>query len=370
MEGPPESGYRSVMTNTKVLSRTERAATPAIDPRWAAVASRDPAFDGRFVYAVKTTGIYCRPTCPSRRPHLRNVAFYAIPRDAERAGFRACRRCRPNEPDRRTALVTAACRRIAEAASPLSLDALAAAADISKFHLHRIFKKATGLTPRAYAAAHRARRARKTLAEANSVTEAIYDAGFNSAGRFYENSTAMLGMTPRAFRKGGRDTEICFAIGDCSLGAILVARSTKGICAILLGEDPDALAREIQDCFPNANLIGGNSEFEALVAQVVGFVDAPQNGLDLPLDIRGTAFQQRVWQALRKIPVGETASYAEIARRIGAPASARAVARACAENVIAVAIPCHRVICKDGTLSGYRSGAERKRALLEKEHKG
>ncbi|MFZ0729730.1 MAG: methylated-DNA--[protein]-cysteine S-methyltransferase, partial [Methylovirgula sp.] len=214
---------------------------------------------------------------------------------------------------------------------------------------------------------HRARRMRETLAGANSVTEAIYGAGFNSAGRFYEKSNEVLGMTPRAFRNGGLDAEIKFAIGDCSLGAILVACSTKGICAILLGDDPDALARDLQDRFPKAKLIGGDAEFEALVARVVGFVDAPQLGLDLPLDIRGTAFQQRVWQALRETPAGETATYAQIARRIGAPTAARAVANACAHNNIAVAIPCHRVVRNDGALSGYRWGVERKRALLDKE---
>jgi AraC family transcriptional regulator of adaptative response/methylated-DNA-[protein]-cysteine methyltransferase len=352
--------------NTKIIRRVECAETPDIDPRWSVVANRDP--DGRFVYAVKTTGVYCRPGCASRLPNPRNVAFYATWGEAERAGFRACHRCRPNEPGApHTALVAAACRSIAEADAPPSLDALAAAANMSRFHFHRVFKKATGLTPKAYAAAHRAQRMRESLAGANSVTEAIYDAGFNSAGRFYEKSNEVLGMTPRAFRNGGLDVEITFAIGACSLGAVLVARSKKGICAILLGDNRDALTRDVQDLFPKAKLIGGDAEFEALVAQVVGFVDAPQQSLDLPLDIRGTAFQQCVWQALRKIPVGETASYAEIARRIGAPKAARAVARACVENTIAVAIPCHRVVRNDGAISGYRWGVARKRALLAKE---
>ncbi|MGH6818859.1 MAG: bifunctional DNA-binding transcriptional regulator/O6-methylguanine-DNA methyltransferase Ada [Methylovirgula sp.] len=343
-----------------------RCIERTVDPRWSAVANRDPVFG--FVYAVKTTGIYCRPGCPSRLPSPQNVAFYATWREAERAGFRPCRRCRPNEArTQHAAMVAAACRRIAEADAPVALDALAAAAQMSRFHFHRVFKKATGLTPKAYAAADRARRVRETLAGANSVTEAIYGAGFSSAGRFYEKSNEVLGMTPRAFRNGGLDAEIKFAIGACSLGAILVACSKKGICAILLGDDPDALARDIQDLFPRADLIGADAEFEALVARVVGFVDAPQLGLDLPLDIRGTAFQQRVWQALLAIPAGETVSYAEIARRIGSPHSARAVAQACAYNNIAVAIPCHRVVRNDGALSGYRWGVERKRALLDKE---
>ncbi len=231
-----------------------------------------------------------------------------------------------------------------------------------------MFKAVTGLTPKAYADAHRARRVRDELARAGtSVTSAIYGAGFNSSGRFYESADRMLGMTPRDYRAGGANADIRFAIGECSLGSILVARSDRGVCAILMGDDPDALARKLQDRFPKAGLIGGDREFEDLVARVVGFVEAPAVGLDLPLDVRGTAFQQRVWQALSKIPIGSTASYAEIARRIGAPKSIRAVAHACAANDIAVAIPCHRVVRKDGGLAGYRWGVERKRALLARE---
>jgi AraC family transcriptional regulator, regulatory protein of adaptative response / methylated-DNA-[protein]-cysteine methyltransferase len=336
------------------------------DPRWAVVANRDRS--AKFVYAVKTTGIYCRPGCPSRLPRPYNVSFYATYKDAERAGFRACTRCRPQEAGaQHAAAVAAACRTLASTEANVTLEALAAAAGMSAFHFHRIFKSFTGLTPKAYAGAHRAARAREILAKGANVTEAIYAAGFNSSGRFYETSNEFLGMSPRAFRDGGADTSIKFAIGACSLGAILVARSDKGICAILLGDDPEALARQIQDLFPNANLIGADKEFEALMAQVVGFVEEPKLGLDLPLDIRGTAFQQRVWQALRKIPAGETATYAEIARRIGTPQSARAVASACAHNKIAVAIPCHRVVRNDGALSGYRWGVERKRSLLQKE---
>lgn len=341
------------------------------DPRWIAVVNRDPAFDGAFVYSVRTTGVYCRPTCASRRPNPQNVAFHTTWVAAEQAGFRACRRCRPNEAARgapHAAVVAAACRRIAAAEEPVPLDSLAAAAGMSPFHFHRVFKSVTGLTPKAFHAAHRAKGIRNQLSEGeNSVTDAIYDAGFSSNSRFYETSNEILGMTPTAFRKGAPDADIKFAIGECSLGSILVACSDKGVCAIMLGDDPDILAREIQDLFPKANLIGGDAAFEALVARVVGFVEAPQLGLDLPLDIRGTAFQQRVWQALREIPVGETASYAEIARHIGAPGSARAVARACADNRIAIAIPCHRVVRNDGALSGYRWGVARKSALLKKE---
>jgi AraC family transcriptional regulator, regulatory protein of adaptative response / methylated-DNA-[protein]-cysteine methyltransferase len=244
---------------------------------------------------------------------------------------------------------------------------LANHAALSAYHLHRVFKAVTGLTPKAYAAAHRAKRVRAELGRSSTVTEAIYGAGYNSNGRFYEKSNAVLGMTPTNYRAGGANTEIRFAIGECSLGSILVAASERGVCAILMGDDPDELARDLQDRFPRANLIGGDAEFEQLVSKVVGFVEAPGLGLDLPLDVRGTAFQQRVWQALREIPAGETVSYADIANRIGSPKSVRAVGQACAANVLAVAIPCHRVVRNDGGLSGYRWGVERKRALLEKE---
>ncbi len=237
---------------------------------------------------------------------------------------------------------------------------------MSAWHFHRVFKAVTGVTPKAYTGAHRAARVRRELARPGaSVTAAIYDAGFNSSGRFYEAADAMLGMTPSDYQAGGANAEIRFAIGACSLGAILVAQSARGVCAILLGHDPDALARDLQDRFPRARLIGGDAAFETLVATVVGFVEAPGLGLDLPLDLRGTAFQQRVWQALRAVPAGATVSYAEIARRIGAPKSTRAVAQACAANTIAVAIPCHRVVRTDGALSGYRWGVARKRALLK-----
>ena len=358
--------------NAPVVETEAKIATPTeLDPRWQAVLTRDRAFDGAFVLAVRTTGIYCRPSCPARHAKPQNVAFFETCEDAEKAGFRACRRCTPNTAslaEQHAATVERACRIIEEAEELPSLANLAASVGMSAFHFHRIFKALTGLTPKAYAAAHRASRARAQLSRREgSVTEAIYDAGFNSSGRFYATSNAVLGMTPTAFRAGGADTDIKFAIGQCSLGAILVAISDKGIGAISMGDDPDKLARELQDRFPNANLIGGDAEFEKMVAQVIGFVEAPAIGLDLPLDVRGTAFQQRVWQALREVPAGDTVSYLDIARRIGAPRAVRAVAGACAANVLAVAIPCHRVVKNDGALSGYRWGVERKAALLEKE---
>ncbi len=244
---------------------------------------------------------------------------------------------------------------------------LADAVQLSPFHFHRLFKATTGVTPRAYAAAHRVRRVRSELGRGATVTDAIYEAGFNSNGRFYATARDVLGMTPSAYRAGGRGESIRFAIGQCSLGAILVAATRRGVCAIALGDDPEALLRDLEQRFPQAQLTGGDAAFERSVARVIAFVERPDLGLDLPLDVRGTAFQERVWQALRKVPAGKTVSYADIARRIGARQAVRAVAQACAANAIAVAIPCHRVIRTDGKLSGYRWGVERKRALLERE---
>ena len=238
---------------------------------------------------------------------------------------------------------------------------------MSRFHFHRVFKSVTGVTPKAYAAQHRAQRVRDELSRSETVTDAIYDAGFNSNGRFYATAAQTLGMTPTTFRARGAGESIRFAVGDCSLGVVLVAATDKGVCAIMLGDDPEALVRDLQDRFGNARLIGADQAFEQWVAKVIGFVEAPALGLDLPLDVRGTAFQQRVWQALREIPAGQTASYTEIAARIGAPQAVRAVAHACASNAIAVAIPCHRVVRQSGALSGYRWGVKRKHALLDRE---
>jgi AraC family transcriptional regulator of adaptative response/methylated-DNA-[protein]-cysteine methyltransferase len=342
----------------------------SLDPRWGAVVTRDHQADGRFYYSVATTGVYCRPSCASRRPNPKNVRYYDTAADAARAGFRPCRRCRPDQPSLQqthAARVAEACREIARAEKAPTLTALARRAGLSPYHFHRVFKATTGVTPKAYAAAHRATRVRDELAGSRTVTEAIYDAGFNSASRFYETSSGLLGMTPTDYRAGGRTTEIRFAVGQCSLGAILVAQSAKGVCAILLGDDPDALVRDLQDRFPHAALLGGDASFEQTVAKVIGFVEDPTRGLDLPLDVRGTAFQQRVWAALRQIPVGSTVSYAEIASRIGAPAGARAIANACGANPLAVAIPCHRVVRTDGSLSGYKWGVRRKKDLLARE---
>ena len=337
---------------------------------WKAVRRRDPAFDGRFFFAVRTTGVYCRPSCASRAAKRENVSFYSSAEAAERAGYRACKRCRPDKlgaPDPKVEAVKRACEQIAAAEEAPSLGDLAASAAMSPFHFHRVFKKVTGVTPKAYASQMQARRAADGLRTAETITEAIYDAGFNSSSRFYENAAARLGMTPSAVRRGGKGAAIRFAIGQASLGVVLVAATDKGVCAIMLGDDPDVLARELQDRFPRAELVGGDPAFERMVAQVVGLVEAPGQGLDLPFDIRGTAFQERVWQALRAIPPGRTTTYAEIAKAVGRPKAARAVAQACAANPLAIAIPCHRVVRTDGDLSGYRWGVERKRELIARE---
>jgi len=340
------------------------------DDRWRAVQQRDRAADGLFLYAVRTTGVYCRPSCGARLPRRANVTFHASCSEAEAAGFRPCKRCRPNEPSaatRRNAAVVRACRLIEQSEATPSLGTLAAATGLSRFYFQRLFKEITGVTPRAYAAAQRGNRVRAELRRGGPVTAAIYAAGFGSSGRFYAEARKELGMVPAAFRAGGRDTTIRFAVGECSLGSILVAASARGVCAILLGDAPEALVRDLHDRFPQAELQAGGADFDLWVAKVVGFVDAPRIGLDLPLDIRGTAFQRRVWQALQTVPTGTTIGYAELAAKIGAPSAARAVASACAANALAVAIPCHRGVRADGNLSGYRWGIERKRALLERE---
>ncbi|MDC0723156.1 bifunctional DNA-binding transcriptional regulator/O6-methylguanine-DNA methyltransferase Ada [Nannocystis bainbridge] len=347
-----------------------RAAAVTCDPRWPALVAADPNADDNFFYSVMTTGVYCRPSCASRTPRPENVAFHATVAEAEAAGFRACKRCKPGGPSQaelHAEMVAALCRYIEGAETAPRLEVLAAQAGLSAYHVHRIFKAVTGVTPRAYAAARRDARLREELRRGSSVTEAIHGAGYGSGGRFYARAEQVLGMTPSAYRAGGAATAIHFAVGECSLGSILVAASTRGVCAILLGDDPDRLVRDLQDRFPRAELIGDDPAFERQVATVIAFVEAPGLGLDLPLDVRGTAFQQRVWQALRGIPPGAKVCYADIAERIGAPRSVRAVSQACAANALAVAIPCHRVVQRDGGLSGYRWGVERKRKLLDRE---
>ena len=350
-------------TNTGAVAMTD-------EEKWQAVAAKDPNADGKFFYSVKTTGIYCLPSCRSRSPLRKNVAFHDTAEAAEKAGFRACKRCRPTGPskfDLHEAAVAKACRLIESAEDAPTLEQLSKAVGMAPYYFHRTFKAISGVTPKEYAMAHRSQRVREELTKSNSVTEAIYGAGYHSNGRFYAKSTETLGMTPTKFRKGGAGECIQFAVGESSLGSILVAVSDKGVCAISLGDDPGALVRDLQDQFPKADLVGGDKEFEKTVAQVVGFIEAPRIGFKLPLDVRGTAFQLRVWQALKEIPLGKTVSYSDIARRIGAPKAVRAVAQACGSNHLAVAIPCHRVLRNDGALSGYRWGVERKSALLNRE---
>ncbi|WP_343313649.1 bifunctional DNA-binding transcriptional regulator/O6-methylguanine-DNA methyltransferase Ada [Brucella sp. BE17] len=347
------------------------------DVRWKKVLDRDRTSDGEFVYAVLTTGIYCRPSCPSKRGKRKNVQFFENCAQAERMGFRPCIRCKPHlkqtlaaqDAARYAQQVAAACRYIETSEEIPSLEEVAASVKASPAHFHRLFKAFTGLTPKAYAQGHRSGKLRKALQTESRITDAIYAAGYNSSSRFYTESEQILGMKPKTYRNGGDCETIRFAIGQSTLGAVLVAASQRGVCAIYLGDDPEKLLNDLEKTFPHAELVGADRDFETMVAQVIGFVETPGMGLDLPLDLRGTAFQQRVWQALQEIPIGKTVSYSELAEQIGAPKSFRAVAGACASNRIAIAVPCHRVVRNDGGLSGYRWGVERKRDLIERERK-
>jgi len=346
------------------------ALTGLDDARWAAVSHRDPAADGQFVYAVRTTGVYCRPSCAARLARRENVSFHADCDAAEHAGFRACKRCKPREissAEQQSMLIAAACRTLETSEETPNLESLAQSAGLSRFHFHRLFKAHTGVTPKAYANAHRGSRLREKLPRSASVTDAIYDSGFNSSSRFYSTAQRELGMTPKAFRQRGEQMTIHFAVGRSSLGFVLVAATVRGICAILLGDDSEVLERDLRTRFARADYSLATPEFTATVEAVVALIETPARGHQLPLDIRGTAFQQRVWQALRTIPPGQTVSYGELAARIDAPRATRAVAQACGANPLAVAVPCHRVVRGSGDLSGYRWGVERKRNLLERE---
>ncbi len=343
------------------------------DQKWQAVETRDRGADGAFLICVKTTGVYCRPHCPARTPKRQNVLFVATPHAAQALGFRACKRCKPDQKTDREAeraAVLAAARAIEQAIvdgdrAP-GLDRLAEGAGYSRFHFHRLFKSVLGVTPAAYGAAVRAGRLAQDLPSAKTVTEALYDAGYASASRFYETS-GRLGMAPKAALRGGDGEAIRFATADCALGQVLVAATAKGVCAIQLGNDRASLIAALGARFPKAELTPGGGDFQQVVDRVVALVADPRQPADLPLDIRGTAFQERVWQALRAIPAGETRTYGEIAAAIGAPKAIRGVASACAANPVAVAVPCHRVVRKGGDLAGYRWGLARKRALLKTE---
>lgn len=344
------------------------ALTP--DEMWAAVVGNDVSHDGQFVYAVGTTGVYCRPSCGARCPKRQNVRFYSRSTDADEAGYRPCKRCRPTSDgvgSRHAVMSERACRTIERSGTQPSLQSLATAAGLSPSHFQRVFKKTVGVTPKEYASAIRDQRVRDNLSDQSAVTDAIYEAGFGSTGRFYATSVEKLGMTPSTLKAGGHGEELRFAVGQCTLGSVLVAASTVGVCAIFLGDEPGPLVQQLQDRFPKATLLGADAEFDSWVAQVIGLIEDPHVALNLPLDIRGTAFQQRVWKALTEIPLGSTSTYSEIATRLGSPTASRAVAGACAANKIGVAIPCHRVIRQDGSISGYRWGVERKQKLLARE---
>jgi AraC family transcriptional regulator, regulatory protein of adaptative response / methylated-DNA-[protein]-cysteine methyltransferase len=358
------------MANRRQTASSTTTAFTTKEQRWNAVVARDRAADGQFVYAVRSTRIFCHPSCPSRPARQANVTFYADATEAAAAGYRPCKRCRPglvSRSDQQTSAIEKACRIVRDAADPPSLEVLAKAVGMSAYHFHRTFKAALGVTPKAYIDAERSKRMRDHLAAGTRVTSAIYDAGYGSNSRFYEKAQERLGMTATVYQRGGGGLQIRFAVGQCSLGAILVAATSRGLCAIELDNDPQALVTSLQDRFPRAEFIGADRAFEKLVAKVVAAVERPGTARALPLDIQGTAFQERVWQALRDIPAGTTASYRDIAAAIGAPSATRAVANACGANPVAVAIPCHRVVRTDGSLGGYRWGIERKRALLERE---
>jgi AraC family transcriptional regulator of adaptative response/methylated-DNA-[protein]-cysteine methyltransferase len=349
-----------------------KAASPAAGPdaRWEILRSREKFPDGAFVYGVATTKIYCRPGCPSRLPRRENVRFFVSAGEAERAGFQPCKRCQPDRPSaerRQAEAVAKACALIEASEEKPNFDDVARAAGMSRHHFHRVFKEKTGLTPGAYLGALRKSRALAGLCNGRTATEAAYDAGYSSSGRFYEQCVPALGLKPKAFRKGGAGEVIRFAVGECSLGSILVAATAQGICAIELADAPEALVEGLQNRFRNADLIGGDAEFERIVAQVVAFVDNPKRVFDLPLHVRGTAFQEKVWRVLREIPLGKTMTYAEVAAKAGVPGAVRAAASAIASNRLAVAIPCHRVVRTGGALSGYRWGVERKAKLLKRE---
>ncbi|MBN8809569.1 MAG: bifunctional DNA-binding transcriptional regulator/O6-methylguanine-DNA methyltransferase Ada [Sphingomonas sp.] len=339
-------------------------ATP-IDPdaAWAAFDARDRAQDGRFVVAVATTGIYCKPSCPARHPKRENVAFYRDGAEARAAGYRACRRCKPDDVARDRVAVAAAVARIAASEAAIPLDELAAAVGYAPHHFHRLFKRATGVTPAAYARGLRAARVGEALRAEDSVTAAIYEAGYAAPSRFYDDGARRLGMSPSAWARGGAGVTIRWTIADTSLGQLMIAATDKGLCRVAFDEDPLALARQ----FPAAEIVAGGEALAGLAARVVAEVETPGRDPDLPLDVRGTAFQEAVWQVLRTIPPGETRSYGELAAAAGSPGAVRAAGSACGANRVAVVIPCHRVQRGDGSPGGYAWGLARKAALQARE---
>lgn len=361
-------------------SETARSPIPArdiahgpADSFWLAIQGRDAGFDGLFYYGVRTTGVFCRPACPSRRPRRANVSYFALPEAARAAGFRACLRCRPEGADPRdpqAELVQSICRLIERATEERpNLDAVGEQLKLSRSHLQRLFKKLMGITPREYAEALRIDRFKGGVRAGRSVTDAMYEAGYGSSSRLYEKASAQLGMTPATYRKGGRGMTIRYTVADSPLGLLLVAATERGVCSVQLGDESEALAGGLRAEFPLADVRVDEGGLRPQVRALLDYLEGQRPHPDLPLDVQGTAFQRRVWEELRRIPPGQTASYGEIADRIGRPTAARAVARACATNPVALVTPCHRVVGGDGSVSGYRWGVARKRKLLEREQR-
>lgn len=350
-------------TNASADSANEQA-------RWQAVLSRDAQFDGAFVFAVRSTGIYCRPSCPSRRPKRQYVTFFPLPEAAEVAGFRSCLRCRPRETATSPAVETVrrACRYIQEQASePLTLQTLAVRVGMSPYHLQRVFKRIVGVSPREYRDAIRVDQFKERVKKGESVTSALYESGYGSSSRLYENSNDRLGMTPAVYRRGGRGVSISYTIAGCALGRLLVAATRKGLCAVRLGDSDKELEAALRAEYSEAEMKRDDQFLGEWVGALVDHLGGKHPRLELPLDVQATAFQLSVWQKLREIPYGSTRSYSEVAEAIGRPSAVRAVARACATNPVALVIPCHRVVREDKSLGGYRWGIERKKALLDRE---
>jgi AraC family transcriptional regulator, regulatory protein of adaptative response / methylated-DNA-[protein]-cysteine methyltransferase len=340
-----------------------------LDQKWTWVLARDVKADGQFVYAVKSTGIFCRPSCPSRRPRRELVEFFDSPAAAQQAGYRACRRCAPAERNRQFQKVEAACRYMeSNSETALSLNAVARHVGLSPFYLQRLFKRTLGISPRQYQQASRANRFKSALQTGSRITDAIYEAGYGSSSRAYENVSAQLGMTPSVFRRNGQGAEIRYSILSTEFGKLLIAATARGLCAARFGESDSSLARDLRHEFHAAAIQRDDQALQPLAAQVQELLQGGLNPSRIPLDLQGTAFQQLVWNALRQIPRGETRSYSEIAQAIGKPKALRAVAGACASNPVALVVPCHRVVQKNGSLSGYRWGVKRKAALLKGEN--
>lgn len=338
---------------------------------WQAIQQRDSRYDGQFVYGVRSTGIYCRPSCSSRQPLRDNVRFFDQPEQAEQSGFRACKRCQPRlayAPDPQLELVERICRLLTEECErPLSLEALSRQFALSPYHLQRVFKRITGVSPRQYADARRVERLKAELKRSDAVTPALYEAGYASSSSLYSQVSEQLGMTPSQYRRKGNALMIVYTTLQTSLGQLLVAATERGLCAVRLGDDDASLVATLRSEFAAAQIEHDDAALQSAVAQIVAYLEGHQPHIDLPTDVRATAFQRQVWQALRAIPYGETRSYSEVAEQIGRPTAVRAVARACASNPLALVVPCHRVIREDGSLGGYRWGMERKQQLLEQE---